>query len=78
MRDRRFVEEVGLASEPAPIDRAGNRPYVTDPDIPARFAHDPLQSASDCGQRLLVHARFRSCPLDFYVKASQGNLRHDQ
>ena len=62
-----FVEEVGLACEPSPIDRAGNRPYVTDPNVPARFAHDPLQSAGDRGECLLVHAQPRSRALDFNV-----------
>lgn len=52
-----FVDEVGLAGEPSPIDRAGNRPYITDSNMPARFAHDPLQSAGDRCERLLVHAQ---------------------
>jgi hypothetical protein len=62
-----FVEEVGLAGESSPIDRAGNRPYVTDPDVPTRFAHDPLQSAGDRGECLLVHAQSGSRALDFNV-----------
>lgn len=62
-----FVEEVGLAGEPSPIDRAGNRPYITDPNMPARFAHDPLQSAGDRGECLLVHAQSGSRALDFNV-----------
>lgn len=72
-----FVDEVGLTGEPPPVDRAGKRPYVSDPNMPARFAHDPLQTAGDRGERLLVHTQSGSRPLDFYVKASQGNFRHD-
>jgi hypothetical protein len=62
-----FVEEVGLAGESSPIDRAGNWPYVTDPNVPARFAHDPLQSAGDRAECFLVHTQPRSRALDFNV-----------
>jgi hypothetical protein len=62
-----FVEEVCLAGESSPIDRAGNRPYVADPNVPARFAHDPLQSAGDRGECFLVHAQSGSRALDFNV-----------
>lgn len=73
----RFMEEIGLTGESSPIDRAGKRPYVPDPNMPARFAHDPLQSAGDRSECLLVRAQSGSRPLDFHVKASQGNFRHD-
>lgn len=62
-----FVDEVGLSCESSPIDRAGHRSYVADTNMPAGFAHDSLQSASDRGERLLMHAQSGSGPLDFNV-----------